>query len=200
VDPSKKDSASNAQQDDIDDRIEKLRQEAAALSNGQMRAHVSADCPADIEEQFWKRVIAFENAPQVEPFQVLFQSGVTLPPPEEVDDAQLTVTLWEAIHGLASLGMYLDSTDHLSDRELYTRLWTDVLREPTELDPDDHNAAWHIDLMSGGSEEDIRLYLTYYADEDDRRRWAQDFPDYPMPDPAQPPFDRGRHLPQRYGR
>src|SRR5439155_13497591 len=96
---SKKAPPGTERQDDIDVRIEKLKQEAAALSDGQMRAHVSADCPPDIEEQFWKRVIAFENAPHVEPLQVLVQSGLTLPPPEQVDDAQLTVKLWEAIHG-----------------------------------------------------------------------------------------------------
>src|SRR5439155_23628507 len=138
---SKKAPPGTERQDDIDVRIEKLKQEAAALSDGQMRAHVSADCPPDIEEQFWKRVIAFENAPHVEPLQVLVQSGLTLPPPEQVDDAQLTVKLWEAIHGMASIGMYLDATDHLSDRNLYIRLWTDTLREPTELDPDDRDAA-----------------------------------------------------------
>jgi hypothetical protein len=197
----KKDTPNTESHDQIDARIEKLKQEAAALSDGQMRAHVSADCPAGVEEQFWRRVIAFENAPQVEPFQVLVQSGITLPPPEEIDAAQLPVTLWNAIHGMASIGMYLDSTDHLSDRELYVRLWTDVLREPTELDPADRGAAWHIDLVSRGSEEDIRLYLTYYADEEDRRTWAEEWPDYPMPDAAELPFDRDRHLPQpRYGR
>jgi hypothetical protein len=128
MDPSKRNPAST-EPSDVHARIEKLKEEANALSHGQMRSHVSPDCPADIEEQFWRRVVAFENAPRVEPFQVLIQSGVTLPPPEEVDDAQLTVRLWEAIHGMASLGMYLNSTDHLSDRELYVRLWTDVLRE-----------------------------------------------------------------------
>jgi hypothetical protein len=97
---------------------------------------------------------------------------------------------------MASIGMYLDSTDHLSDRELYVRLWTDVLRQPTELDPDDRGAAWHIDLVGRGSDEDIRLYLMYYADEEDRRMWAQEWPDYPMPDTAELPFDRDRHLPE----
>ena len=41
----------------------------------------------------------------------------------------------------------------------------------------------------------------YYADEEDRRMWAQEWPDYPMPDTAELPFDRDRHLPEpRYGR
>jgi len=108
----------------------------------------------------------------------------------------LTVALSEAIRGMAALGMYLYSTDHLSDRELYARLWNDVLREPTPLLPYDDNGEWHVDLVSSGSEEDTQLYLKYYADEEDRRRWAEDWPDDPLPDPAPLPFDRDRHLPR----
>ena len=95
--------------DDIKDRIEALKQKAAALVDGQMRAHVSADCPAEIEEQFWRRVVASESAPEVEvePFQLLAESGLSLPSPETLEDAALTSELWEVIHGLAAVGVYL---------------------------------------------------------------------------------------------
>src|SRR3989442_2151907 len=116
---------------DIEERIQKLKQEAAALCDGKMRAHVSPDCPAEIQEQFWKQVLAFEHAPEVQPFELLVQSGFSLPPQGDIDDSQLTVALSEAIRGMAALGMYLYSTDHLSDRELYAHLWSDVLREAT---------------------------------------------------------------------
>jgi hypothetical protein len=192
---SKKDSENTDRDDDIDGRIEKLKQEAAALSHGRMVSGVSPECPAEIEERFWKQVIAFENAPEVQPFEVLVQSGLALPPPEEMDDARLTVKLWETIHGLAFLGVYLDSTDHLSDRELYARLWSDILRQPTALQPDDPNVAWHVDLIGGGSEDEILLYLKYYADDEIRRSWAEEWPDHPLPDAVPRPFDRDRHLP-----
>ena|SRR6267378_2874887 len=61
MDPTKTNSASSESHDDIDVRIEKLKQEANALANGQMRSHVSEDCPADVQEQFWRHVIAFEQ-------------------------------------------------------------------------------------------------------------------------------------------
>jgi hypothetical protein len=47
--------------------------------------------------------------------------------------------------------------------------------------PIDPTAAWHVDLVSNGNEEDTRLYLTHYALEDWRRQWLADFPDHDMP-------------------
>jgi hypothetical protein len=135
-------------------------------------------------------------APRRRSFDVLVRSGLTLPPPVELDDAQITVTLWQVIRGLAFLRMFLEFTDHVSDRELYGRLWNDILRVPTALEPEDENGAWHVDLTGSGSDEDVEAYLKYYADDDERRRWAQDWPDHPMPEPGQLPFDRDRHLPQ----
>jgi hypothetical protein len=38
--------------------------------------------------------------------------------------------------------------------------------------------------------------MHYYADEEERARWAADFPDFPMPPKEKPPFDRDRHLPK----
>jgi len=45
-------------------------------------------------------------------------------------------------------------------------------------------AATHhdIDLIGSGSDEEVSLYLKYYADEDERQRWIQDFPDIQVPD------------------
>jgi hypothetical protein len=48
--------------DDIHDRIEKLKREAAALNGGRMVAGTRPDCPPRIEEEFWKNVLAFEIA------------------------------------------------------------------------------------------------------------------------------------------
>ena len=75
--------------------------------------------------------------------------------------AQLKDTLWEVIHALAGLGTYLHSTDHLSDRELYTHLWSESLREPTVIMPENPDFAYHIDLVGSGSDEDTFLYLKH---------------------------------------
>jgi hypothetical protein len=182
--------------DDIKRRIEVLKQRANALANGQMMAQTSEDCPAEVEEQFWKNVLAFENAPEVQPFDELVRAGLTLPPAEELDDLALTAALWAMIRGLEELGVYLEFTNHLSDRDLYVRLWSSVLREPMALTPDDADAAWHIDVSSSGSDDDgVEAYLMYYADEETRRRWAEESPDCPVPERREPPFDRDRYLP-----
>ena len=95
------------------------------------------------------------------------------------------------------LRMFLYSTNHLSDRELYEKLWDDVLQEEGPLLLSCGDSACHIDLVSSGSEEDNELYLRYYADEETRRDWLKDWPDDIMPAHEQPPFDRDRHLPSR---
>jgi hypothetical protein len=60
--------------------------------------------------------------------------------------------------------------------------------------PVDPLSAWHLQFTSG-SDEDTDAYLRYYADDDERRQWLVDFPDYVMPPHEDLPYDRDRHLP-----
>ena len=79
------------------------------------------------------------------------------------------------------------------------RLWSKVLREPMALTPDDFQAAWHIQMSGASTDDDgIEAYLTYYADEEARREWAKEYPDSPMPERRELPFDRDRHLPSAW--
>ena len=132
-------------------------------------------------------------------FDALREAGVSLPPPDELDDSQVTAKLWEVIHALALQRNFLHNTNHLSDRQLYAELWNDVLREPfvaEELPEDASDGFYVIDLIGSGSEEHIFLHLKHYADEEYRRIWLEDWPEDPMPDHEDPPFDRDRVLPQ----
>ena len=74
-------------------------------------------------------------------------------------------------------------------------LWFEALRETIKDFPMDETSAWHLDLLSSGSEDDTYLYMKYYADEDWRQHWLKDFPDYEMPEHEDPPYDRDRRLP-----
>ena len=181
--------------DEIHDRIEKLKREVAATCDGPMRAGVAPDCPPEIEERFWKQVLAFEDAPEVAPFDELMRAGLTLSPAEELDDIALKEALWAMIRGLEDLGVYLEFTNHLSNRELYMRLWSKLLREPMALTPDDLQAAWHIDVSEAGSDDGTEVYLMYDADEETRRQWAEEWPDDAVPERKNLPFDRDRYLP-----
>jgi len=176
-----------------------VRADEEAGAGGEL-TWMSEECPPETAAQFWLSVAAYEQAPWTTHFQELLDAGVELPAPESMDDLQLAAKLSEVVDGLARMRVFLSQTDHLSDRELYTLLWKDTLREPVKDMPRDESSAWHIDLLSGGGEEDTRLYMKYYADEETRRGWLADFPDDEMPPHEEPPYDRDRFLPRANGR
>jgi len=182
---------------DRQEQIQDLRRRAEKFVGGELSFFESEEMSKDLREQFWERVVAFEKAELITSFDLLVLGGMELPAPEELDDSQVTAKLWELIRGLAMLRMFLYNTDHLSDRELYEELWHEVLREENPAMPINENSACHIDLVSSGSEEDNELYLRYYADEEARHRWAQDWPNDAMPEHEAPSYDRDRHLPAR---
>jgi hypothetical protein len=183
-------------EDDQDKRIEDLKRRAEELCDGQMELNGPDDCSAEVEEAFWKHVVDYEEAPWTTHFQQLETAGVSLPSPDSLNDHELTEKLWEVIHKLALLRVFIEQTDHLSDRELYRHLWTDSLREETKVLPPDANSAWHIQMLGSGSEEDNQLYLKYYADDDFRQHWQEDWPNDPLPAHEDPPYDRDRLLPK----
>ncbi|HEX4964045.1 MAG TPA: hypothetical protein VF173_24680 [Thermoanaerobaculia bacterium] len=159
-----------------------------------------ADDSDDLEKQFLDYVAAYEGAEPKALSDVLPESGVALPPPEDLSDSELSSKLWEVINMLSLLGTFLHNTDHLSDRELYTELWGDILREPMVLMPDNAAYACHIDIVGSGSEEHTHLYMKYYADEESRQHWLKEWPDDVLPEPEDPPYDRDRLLPQAESR
>ena len=183
-------------EDDRDKRIENLKRRAEELCNGQMDIGRLDDCSAETEEAFWKQVVDYEEAPWTTHLHQLERVGVSLPPPDSLNDQELKAKIWEVIHKLALLRVFIEQTDHLSDRELYRHLWTDSLREETKVLPPATNSAWHIQMLGGGSEEDNRLYLEYYADDASRQHWQQDFPNDQLPAHEDPPYDRDRLLPK----
>ena len=182
--------------DDQDKRIEVLKRRAEGLGDGQMKMQVIDDCPAETEESFWKEVVEYEEAPWTTHFHQLESAGVSLPPPESLNDQALTEKLWEVIHTLVLLRVFIEQTDHLSDRALYSQLWTDCLREETKQLAPSAGAAWHIPMLGGCSDEDNRLYLMYYADEDSRRHWKEEFIDELLPAHEELPYQRDRLLPK----
>jgi hypothetical protein len=182
--------------DDQDKRIEDLKRRAEELCGGQMEVAIPDDYPSEVEEEFWKYVVNYEQAPCTTNFHQLETAGVSLPPPDSLNDEELTAKLWEVIHKLALLRVFISDTDHLNDRELYTHLWTDSLQEEVVMLPLATNSAWHIQILADGSEENNRLYLKYYADDEWRQHWHEEFPDDPIPMHEDPPYDRDRLLPK----
>lgn len=154
------------------------------------------DLPEELEEMYLESVLEFETAGWSRPYDVLIESGLSLPEPHQLSEEEITAKLWEVMGALALMNVYVLSTDHLSDRQLYHRLITDSLQEETVMIP--HNPAFrcYIDLVSSGSDEDIECWLTYYADEDDRDGWVKQFPDSVLPERRNAPFNRDARLPR----
>lgn len=163
------------------------------MSNNQgPRPGASAD---DDYREFVRKMEVFENGPTTTNFAQLIEHGIQLPDPDSISDADITAKLWEVIAGLSKLRVYLDQTDHLNDRELYTTLWRDVLRtEVPAIDEIGFNS--HVGLLTPGDDEHTAVYLRYYADEDERRSWIEDFGVSDLPVHEDPPYNRDQLLPR----
>jgi len=182
-----------ADEPDQEERIAKLRQELERLGGNALSLE---SMPADMEEEFLRQVLEYENAEPTTLFRLLENSGLDIPQPDQLDDDAVTIKLKEIVERMATLGAYLLHTDHLTDRELYVYLFADGLREEAVLFPENPSYAYMIDLTGSGSDADNQIYLKYYADEEHRQQWARDWPDDHLPEHEDPPFDRDRFLPQ----
>jgi hypothetical protein len=176
-----------------EERINKLRAELEKIGGSTATLE---SMPADMEEEFLRHVLEYETAEQISLLRLLENSGLEVLAPESLDDDLLKIKLKEMIDRMSSLGAYLLHTNHLSDRDLYEYLFHEALREETVLFPENPSYAYMIDLTGSGSEDDNQTYLKYYADEQYRRQWAHDWPNDPIPEREEPPFDRDRFLPR----
>jgi hypothetical protein len=156
---------------------------------------LSDDLSPEEQSAFLRRVLAFDAGGTTTLTVELQEIGIDVPPPATLSDDALTQKLWEIINGLATLRVFLERTDHLSDRALYELLHGELLPEEMDELGTDEGSAWHLDILGGCSNEDLRLHLKYYADEKQRREWLADWPDYDMPAHEDPPYDRDRLLP-----
>ena len=193
-------SDSPQQSDNLEDvdreiRIERMKQELNEISGGEMIYGSLSPIPPAMEEAFLEQVLAYERAEFDSSFNRLANRGLVLPPAAELDDATITSKLWEIIRELAKVRSFIEDTDHLSDRDLYHWLWTDGLRDESPDPLAMQIGAWHTSPIGSGSEEDTAIWLKYYADEEARKRWLLDFPNYIMPEHERLPYDRDRHLP-----
>jgi hypothetical protein len=178
---------------DQEKRIERLHLDLEKLGG---RVSQDPELPADLEEEFLKHILAFETAEPSCLLDWLENAGIEVPAPDQLNDTQISPKLWEVINRMASLGAYLHNTNHLSDRELYSYLFEEGLREDAVLFPENPSYVYGLDLLGSGSDEDMELYMKYFADEEYRKQWANDFPDFAMPPHEDPPFDRDKDLPK----
>lgn len=176
-------------------RIEKMKGELDDLAGGSMISGGVGEVSPVIEEAFLVRACEFERAPLDTSFNRLIQRGVELAPPAELDDESLPVKLQQIVSALAEIRCFLEQTDHLSDRELYEWLWCDGLREETP-DPMRLGGAWHTSPIGSCNDEDTEIFLKYYASDEERQRWKEEFLIDSLPATCPLPYDRDRNLPR----
>jgi|WetSurMetagenome_2_1015567.scaffolds.fasta_scaffold10413_4 hypothetical protein len=184
--------------DDVDReiRINELKEQARELVGGEMTSSDAGDVPPEAREQFWHNIVEAERGGWTSVRRQLQEAGVVLPGQENLSDAALAAKLDEIFGRLAVRHTFFTHTDHLSDRELYERLVSDLLDEEfPDMLAASPTGAYVIDLVGSGSEEDMQIYHRYYADEEDRQSWLKDFPGDAMPPHEELPYDRDRRLP-----
>ena len=192
---SSKDDPLHLNNVDREIRVEQLKRRIKSVGGEDVQFGRATNGGPELEEAFLRHVLAFETAEKFRPFETLVREGVNLPPPEELTDFALSSKLWELIRALALRHVFLERTNHLSDRELYSWLHKDALRQEFEgfgiLEGN-----WHVDVLGGCSEEDMILGMRFYASRKERAEWAAEFPDFPMPPKEKPPFQRDSRLPR----
>ena len=176
-------------------RIEKMKRELEELAGGPMISGAFEQISPELEEVFLTRVCEFEKTPWDTNFNRLVQCGVEMIPPPELDDTNLQAKLQELVRALAAIRCFVEDTAHLSDRELYAWLWSDALREEGP-DLSQLGGAWHMSPIGGCDEQDIAIFLKYYASAKERRQWKKEFPKDALPPRCALPYDRDRNLPR----
>ena len=177
-----------------EERIRKLKQRLEELYGAPPTTFEAAEAPPELHEQFWRNVVEYEER------EMGLLPSISLPPLEFPDpggltDDELNGLLWRKIAELAERRIFLEQTDHLSDRELYSVLCSPEMKElSTQAVPE--NGIVGFDILGGYSEEDIELYLRYHADDLDRDLWQADWPDDRIPAKETPPFQRDAKLPK----
>jgi hypothetical protein len=146
-------------------------------------------------EEYARKMDLFMDGPTTTYFEQLRSAGISLPEPDSVSDEDIRTRLWEVIAGLEKLRAFLERTNHLGDRELYTKLWHETLRQETPA-IDEIGFTSHLDLVRVGEDDaDTAIYFKYYADEVDRQSWSTEFPADRMPAHEDPPCTRDDVLP-----
>lgn len=136
------------------------------------------------ENDFLESMLAWERAPAL-PISDWSNPPLVIPSPDSLDEDMLRVVLADTIDRLFNERVVLEMTDHLTDRELYTLIFRDILPACEK----------HVDLPGNYlcwrclDESDEEIWLTYYATESERLGWLE-FNDGPLPESKDTPFQR----------
>ena len=187
------------QNKDIQTRIEALEEE---LHRRGGFGATFREMPLEMELGFLERVLAYDDAINSEERgpsvgERLAERGVSLAPPDLVSDDAVHAALWFALDALAECSCFLSSTNHMTDRELYTYVHERVLISSNCDMSAVPTSSWVWDPVCTGDEESREIFLAYYADDETRAdcaSWGEEVPDKQKPvverDHLLPSFDQ----------
>jgi hypothetical protein len=136
------------------------------------------------ENEFLESILAWERAPAL-PISRWFEPQLTIPPPDRLDDDMLSSILYDTIDRLFSRRIVLHDTEHLSDRQLYTLIYRDILPSwEKKVDLPSNRLSWRC-----LDDNDSETWLKYYATEMERLQWLESN-EGPLPPSEQPPYPR----------
>ncbi|GIW97610.1 MAG: hypothetical protein KatS3mg111_0943 [Pirellulaceae bacterium] len=136
------------------------------------------------ENSFLESMLAWERAPAL-PISCWSLPELVLPRPSTLDDDVLRDLLYDAIDRLYAVRVVLEMTDHLSDRELYTVIYRDILPAvEKKVDLPGNYLVWRC-----LDESDTETWLKYYATEAERMQWFNENGG-PLPEVEAPPYPR----------
>lgn len=137
------------------------------------------------ENEYLASMLAWEKAPAL-PIASWFSPVLELPSPDLLDDKELSRLLLVTVEKLYSARVILRYTDHLSDRDLYKIIYRDILpccEKKVELPGK---------FLEWRCIEDTDVWLRFYADAIERRRFQEEF-EVELP-PSETPMHK-RQLP-----
>lgn len=142
------------------------------------------------ENEFLASMLAWERAP-VLPIGRWFEPELVIPSPDRLSEEEISKTLAETIERLYDQRIVLECTEHLTDRQLYTLIFRDILPSPEKkVDLPKNYLHWHcIDI-----EDDWETWLKYYASDEERDNWYREN-GLELPPREVPPFPRS--MPRR---
>ena len=178
--------------DDVDQLMlnAQLRTELEPFVDESLEVLDRRNVPTHLENEYLASMLAWERAP-VLPIARWFEPELKLPSPDTLDDSQVAVVLAETIERLYSRRIVLECTEHLSDRELLTIIYRDILPAyEKKVDLPKNFLHWHcID-----DRIETEKWLRFYATEDERQAWEEETGEM-APNPEEPPYPR--RMPRR---
>ncbi|WP_425613856.1 hypothetical protein NA78x_003700 [Anatilimnocola sp. NA78] len=168
----------------------RLRDELEPFLDESVDVLACKQLPTSDENEFLASMLAWERAPAL-PISRWFDPPLQLGSPEHLSSEQLRLKLLAAIEQLGSRRIYLELTDHLSDRQLYCLIARDILPSHEKmLDLPGNYLNWRcLD-----ADLDPETWLAYYATDEEREMWAAENSE-PLPAILPPPYPRD--LPRR---